>query len=178
MNIFEYADRYAQALIHLPGSEKDLEQREALLSALGELWENTPLLRRLLAHPNISFEIKKNCLLKCIPDVYLLHLSLLLVKRGKIGYLPLIAQKFRLFVSEKRQIMDATVISATPLEIPDKTQLQSRLEKKYQKRCILKEKIDPNLLGGAILVIRNTLLDYSLKGRLNKMKNQLAQGSY
>lgn len=175
-NIFEFADRYAQALFHLPGSENDLVQREALLSALVELWKKNPQLQRLLSHPHVSFETKKNCLLKCIPDAYLLHLCLLLVKRGKIGYLPLIAQKFHLLVLEQRGIMEATVVSRTPLDAPVKTDLQSRLEKRYQKKCTLEEKIDPNLLGGAILVIRNTLLDYSLKGRLNKMKNKLSQG--
>ena len=57
-----------------------------------------------------------------------------------------------------------------PLDESQKKQLISSLEKKYDKKVILKEEIDKSVIGGVYVRVGDDVIDGTLKSKLQEMK--------
>lgn len=94
-----------------------------------------------------------------------------LLKTKKIKTLPFIIENLEEVEREEKQIKKIDVESAHPL-----TQNQrNKIKKLFGKKVMLKENINPNLLGGLIIRTKNTLLDASIKNNLEVLKERLCQ---
>jgi F-type H+-transporting ATPase subunit delta len=106
-----------------------------------------------------------------------LNLITLLVRRGRIELLPQVAQAFARLDDARQEITHATVTSAAPLT-PDEVQaLTQRLEQSSGGRISLDVQVDPSLLGGLVVRVGDRLIDGSVRGRLERLRNQLTTGA-
>lgn len=170
------AVRYSKALFLLGGTPAEQEKRAAELLEIGAFFQNQPDLKKLLDFPKGSKEEKHSILQKCfkgnVEDV-LLKFLLLLVDRGRIKDLSEIAKQYNEIVKENLGIKEATMITALPIDEEHKQQMAGRLEQHYKKKIEILNKVDPSIIGGAVLVVGNQMLNYSIKERLNKLKESL-----
>ncbi len=67
----------------------------------------------------------------------------------------------------------AEIISARTLSDKSKKTLISKLEKKYGKKVEASIKIDESLIGGAVIKVGDTVIDGSIKGRLEQLTKAL-----
>ena len=169
MNNSEIAGRYAKALIELPGSPDEQVQREKAMHQL----QNMPLVFRFFNHPDIDLEVKKNVLQKCLTDPTLRNFILLLIEKGKLGYLSSISEKYLELLLAQKKISSTTLITALPVSAETVGHLKERLENFYHGSFVIRQEIDPTIIGGVILIIGNKMIDYSLKGRLDNLKKSL-----
>jgi len=65
------------------------------------------------------------------------------------------------------------VITSYPLDDEYKEKLITALEKRFKARVHLKIKKDPSIIGGAIIQTDDTVIDGSVRGQLNELKEQL-----
>lgn len=170
---YEVAERYAKALFNLVASKEHMLARKEVLSEIVLLFEKKPRFRTFLLNPEISKYNKKNLLQKGISDPQLLDFLFLLLEKGKFKYLPEIADKYYRMISDYSRIIEAILVTATAIDSGLKAKLKERLEKSYEKEINIHEKIDPQLIGGAILIIGNKIIDFSIEGRLEGMKKTL-----
>jgi F-type H+-transporting ATPase subunit delta len=67
----------------------------------------------------------------------------------------------------------AEVRSATPLEAKQRTALAEALGKATGKKVELKVLVDPSVIGGVVAKVGDTVIDGSVKRRLEKLKEQV-----
>ena len=106
-----------------------------------------------------------------------LNLIGLMIKRGRIDQLPRVAAEFRRLDNARQGITIATAISAAPLTPDELRAVTARLEQYTGGRIELETQVDPSLLGGLVVRVGDRLIDGSVRGRLERLRNQLVSGA-
>jgi F-type H+-transporting ATPase subunit delta len=105
------------------------------------------------------------------------NLIQLLLRRGRIEELPRVAAEFRRLDDARLGITHATATSAAALDPDEIRALTSRLEQSTGGRIALDVQVDPSLLGGLVVRVGDRLIDGSVRGRLERLRNQLISGA-
>ncbi len=164
--------RYAKALFQLTASDEELERRCRDLNRLVAVLNRYPF----FFSPHISKENKEEALKKGLEEVedkQLVSFLLLLVEKRRFNYLQEIVKAYSQMVREKLGQLKGRLVTAEPVEPSYIEKLKGKLEKQYGKKVFLEEETDPRLIGGGILTIGNRLADFSIKGKLEKLKREL-----
>jgi ATP synthase F1 delta subunit len=106
-----------------------------------------------------------------------LRLVTLVVERGKVHTLPRISDEYTRLLNTHRGVVMATVTSAVPLTDDETAAIRTRVEAMAGAKVELTRKVDPDLLGGLTIQVRDQLLDASIRGRLERLRDQLHAGT-
>ena len=109
---------------------------------------------------------------RALPGV--LNLARLLAQRGRFETLPAIAAEYTRLLNRRRGIVEAIVTSAQPLSADETKALRARVEAMTGSGVDLRAEVDPALIGGLTVRVGDQLLDASLRGRLERLRHQLA----
>jgi F-type H+-transporting ATPase subunit delta len=100
-----------------------------------------------------------------------------MLKRRRIEQLPRVAAEFRRLDNQRKGITQAKATSAAELTPAELKALTSKLEQFTGGRVELDVAVDPSLLGGLVVRVGDRLIDGSVRGRLERLRNQLASGA-
>jgi F-type H+-transporting ATPase subunit delta len=106
-----------------------------------------------------------------------LRLVLLLVDRGRARELGRVSDVYQGLLNAHRGIVVATVTSAAPLTRDETAEIRTRVEAMAGSEVDLRTAVDPALLGGLTVQIGDRLLDASIRGRLERLRDQLNAGT-
>lgn len=171
--INEVSLQYAKSLYDL---SKDLDQDLNDLEVLKSCISNSNELVKVLMHPSISKEEKKELfknLLSGKVEDYFLYFIYVLVDKERILELENIYDTFKMLVDEKKNILNCEVVSKYPLDKNIKEDLIKYLSQKYQKEIKLKETINDELIGGIKVIVQNEVIDYTIDSTLTNLKNTI-----
>lgn len=87
-------------------------------------------------------------------------------------------ERFLALAGQELQIVDVEVISAVPLTQAQLTVLEQKMIQVIKKRLNIKTVVDPSLIGGLRVVVGNHAVDSSIRGQLERFKQQLYEGVY
>lgn len=99
-----------------------------------------------------------------------------LAANRRLGYLPEIAAIFAHLKAEAEHAVDLTVTSAVELSTQQQQKLAAAVEKRLARTVRMHSRLDPSLIGGAVLQADDLVIDGSLKGRLERLESELAAG--
>jgi F-type H+-transporting ATPase subunit delta len=105
-----------------------------------------------------------------------LRLVNLLVQRGRASSLRRVSDEFNRQLNAHRGVVMATVTSAVPLTSDETAAIRSRVEAMAGAAVVLRAEVDPGLLGGLTIQVRDQLLDASIRGRMERLRTQLHAG--
>ena len=71
---------------------------------------------------------------------------------------------------ERHNTSIAEVKTVIPMLEDEKSELVNNLQKKFKKTIILKEELDPGILGGIFVKIDNEVIDGTVKSKIEEMK--------
>jgi F-type H+-transporting ATPase subunit delta len=91
-------------------------------------------------------------------------------------YFEEIIEKFEILALEYHGILFAQVFSAVSLSSGQTEAIRNRLEKSTGKKVQLVEIIEKSLIGGFIVKIRDSVIDYSLKRQMERLKEKMVFG--
>ena len=170
------ARRYAEAAFEI--AERD-DSMEAWLAALVIAEERLVdgKVMRLLSNPAIPPTARVQALERIVADEIAgpqLNLLALMVRRGRFELLPGVIREFSRLYRLREGIVEATVTSASALEVSEVEALQERLVAITGKRVELSQAVDPALLGGIVVRFGDQLIDGSVQGRLERMRHDLS----
>ncbi len=134
----------------------------------------------VLANPAIPVERRAAALADMLGDRVadpVLNLIRLLLRRGRIEELPRVAAEFRRLDDQRQGITHATATSAIELTPDEVRELTARLEQSTGGRIALDVEVDASLLGGLIVRVGDRMIDGSVRGRLERLRNQLISGA-
>ncbi len=171
--------RYAEAAFQVAMRDGTVETwRTELESATAVVGDERAL--RALANPAIPLDqrsVAVAALLKGLASDPVQNLIQLLLRRGRIEELGRVAAEFRRLDDQRQGITHATVTSAAPLTPDELRALATRLEQSTGGRSALATQIDESLLGGLVVRVGDRLIDGSVRGRLERLRNQLISGA-
>ena len=172
--------RYAEAAFQIAERDSSIDRwRKDLDAAAAALDEGSELLA-VLANPALPLEARRSVVEGVFGGLSgpTKNLVLLLVQRRRIEQLPRIASEFRRLDDARQGIVHATATSAAPLTDTEKRALTARLEQMTGGRVALDTDVDESLLGGLVVRVGDRLIDGSVRGRLERLRNQLASGAF
>jgi F-type H+-transporting ATPase subunit delta len=105
-----------------------------------------------------------------------LRLVGLLVERGRANSLGRVSDEYVRRLNIHRGVVMATVTSAVPLTPDETAAIRSRVEAMAGASVDLRSEVDADLIGGLTVQIRDRLLDASIRGRLERLRDQLHAG--
>lgn len=170
------ARRYATALLALAEQAKAVEQVESEILQIAEAWRGSADLRRSLTHPLIAPKAKKELVRQAFQGLSKLVQDFLdkLIDKKRAGCIPEIAEVFDDLADQYAGVVRMTVESAVPLSEAQKAKLHGKLVALAKGRKVeLDAKVNPALLGGLTLRVRDSVVDGSVSGRLKGLKELL-----
>lgn len=106
-----------------------------------------------------------------------LNLARLLARRGRFESLPAVTAEFTRLLNRRDGIVEAVVTSAAPLTAGETDAISARVAVMAGSGVSLHTEVDPALVGGLTIKIGDQLLDASVRGRLERLRDQLVAGS-
>jgi F-type H+-transporting ATPase subunit delta len=107
-------------------------------------------------------------------DSKLQNFVLVLATNKRLGLLAEIVNLFELFKAERERTVDVDVTSAFPLDAAAEQQLAQALKKTLQRDVKLSTTVDKSLIGGVVVRAGDTVIDNSVRGRLQKLAEVIA----
>ncbi len=172
------ARRYAEAAFEIALRDGTVEAWRRELDAAAVILGD-PTVLRALENPAIPLESRAGLVtaLEATISRPVLNLIALMIRRGRIEALPRVAAEFRRLDDQRNGVTTAIATSATPLESAEVSALTGRLEEMTGGRVELDLRVDPSLLGGLLVRVGDRLIDGSVRGRLERLRNQLVSGA-
>lgn len=97
----------------------------------------------------------------------------LLAQYRRLTILPAIAAIFEIQCKEQEQIVAVEVVSALPFANSQREKLLQALRIRLQRKVIVNFRIDPSLLGGAIIRASDLVIDGSVRSKLERLRAAL-----
>jgi len=173
------ARRYAEAAFEVALRDGTVESWRAELDGAGAIASDERV-ARMLGNPAVPLETRTEMADSIFGKVVgrpVLNLIGLMLRRSRIDQLPRVAAEFRRLDNARQGITLATATSAAPLS-PDEIQaVTGRMEQITGGRVELDVQVDPSLLGGLVVRVGDRLIDGSVRGRLERLRNQLVSGA-
>ena len=166
---------YANALFDVAKSERGLEHWSRMLWNLAAASEH-PKVRLLLESPDVANEQKAFRLNEVCGDELndrAKKFVQVLATNRRLPVLGEIARQFDVLRALEEQNLDVEVVSAFPLTDAESEHLADVLRDKYKKEVTLTSRVDSSLLGGAIIRAGDTVIDGSVRGKLEKLGESL-----
>ena len=170
---------YARALFEAAQEKGRLEpvrdQLEQVVTAAAEV----PELRELLRNPQLDPRARAAALEDVLAggDELLRNFLLVLVDKGRIGALELIAEEFERLVAEAEGVLSAELTTAIELSDDDERRLLKQIEDASGRKVEATRQVDPELIGGIVLQVGSHRLDASVRGRLDRLRRTLVGAS-
>ena len=172
------ARRYAEAAFEVGLRDGTVETWRQELDAAASVVDDLRV-ARLLGNPAIAEETRLELAESTFGTIVsrpVLNLIGLMLRRGRIDELPRVAAEFRRLDNERQGITPATATTAVPLSEDEVRAITARLEEMTGGRVDLDLAVDPDLLGGLVVRVGDRMIDGSVRGRLERLRNQLVSG--
>jgi F-type H+-transporting ATPase subunit delta len=173
-----YARRYAQAIFEIALEKNELERWQTDLQKITGAIADRAFLAALES-PKIKLE-DKAALLKKLPggiSPLALNLVSMLITRGGVAMVAEIAGEYQRMLDDYHGILTAQVVTAVPIDDKEKEKLAERLSALVDKKVVLQQDVDPEILGGIIARVGGKLLDGSTRSKLSALKRELVGGA-
>lgn len=154
----------------------DKKRLEALLPELEDFvvaFESSNEMVNFLLNKNIELDKKKDVLKKVIKDDLLQSFILAVIDNNKLKKIRLIYEKARQFYLESNKVKEIEVYSAIELSKDELNSLKKIIQDKIKEDLIIKNIVEPELLGGVRLRIGDTVIDSTIIGKINRLKNKI-----
>ncbi len=173
MSAEKIAHRYSAALLSLSQGQAELQDKIISdLQSITELFENKPV-RKVIASPIVSADLLTQIFSNITTqlqssDLFKKFIGIL-IEAKRTSLIPELARTFRHEVQKSRGIVDATVTAAVALRESEVNDIRTKLEGLLGKRVNLLQHVDSSILGGFAIRIDNSVLDMTLKTKLEHM---------
>ncbi|KJS15132.1 MAG: ATP synthase F0F1 subunit delta [Peptococcaceae bacterium BRH_c4b] len=168
--------RYAEALYELARRDDKVDLVEQELRTVSQLIVEDRDLQKILYHPRITAEEKKD-LLKVLFEGKISEVTFeflkLLVERQREQFLPDIVEYFVNKANYDRNITAAGISSAIELTAGEKKDIETMLAKITGKKVVTEYSVDLALIGGVVVRIGDRVIDGSIRTRLEAMREHL-----
>jgi F-type H+-transporting ATPase subunit delta len=175
----ELARVYARSLFEVAKEHGKLDVLREQLGHVADAIANSRELRTFFFSPYFSTEEKQNALgvvLVGAEEILINFLKLLIEKHRMPVIFRIRAQYERLWEEENR-LLPVEVTSAITLDPATTAEIGRAIGERTGRRVELAARVDAEILGGIVVRIGNSILDASIRNRLEQLRRSVAQGA-
>jgi F-type H+-transporting ATPase subunit delta len=173
------ARNYAEALLALARKANDLPGWGAMIADVAAAMENDVTLRRFLQSPRVDAAQKNEILGKAfqdrMPRLFVRFLQALVHNRRHM-LIPQISIEYATLVDVVEGRVHARVTVAKAPTDSERDAMTAQLSRALGKTVIPHLAVDPSILGGVVVRIGDTVMDGSVRKRLNTLRSRLVYG--
>lgn len=177
-NFANIARPYALAAFEHAREKQQLPAWKAFLEAAAYTAQE-PAVVRLLSNPEILpetlFDLFQDVLASVV-DSERRNFLMLLAQKKRLRALPEINTVFNNYYAALEKTSNVRVITAVEIKDDFRQKLAQGLSKRIQRDVTLQCEIDPSILGGAIIHMGDNVIDGSVRGKLNRLRETLLTG--
>ncbi len=170
----QYATALADIVLEQGAADPARNQLEDFRAA----YEESEELRNFLISPAIPRDAKHGVIEKLVARLggskIIRNFLFVMADNQRVHLLPEIVKTFELVLRKRQGVAEANITSASELNGGQKTALIQTLERLSGQKIQAKYSLEPELLGGAVVRIGDTIYDGSVLNRLNRLRAQLA----
>jgi F-type H+-transporting ATPase subunit delta len=165
---------YALAAFEFALSQDSIDQWQRLLSFAAQVISD-PQMVKLLANPFTAMQgadlLQEIC--QTALDRHAKNFLQVMIQNGRLQLLPTVWQQFTALQQAYEQEITVEVIAASPLTSEQLQRLSSALSRRLACKVTLQCRVDSTLLAGLMIRLGDWALDGSVRGRLNRLDQQL-----
>ncbi len=169
---------YARAIFHVAQAEEALDRVSDELFRFARAMEDNPELRERLTDPAVDvadkLQVVDDLLNRAHPQT--VSAALYLVHAGRARQLEDIAEALADLVAESRSRAVAEVRTAVELDDERRKRLAEAIQEATGKQIDLKVIVDPDMVGGVVVKVGDTVIDGSVTRRLSEFRARLTGG--
>jgi F-type H+-transporting ATPase subunit delta len=175
MPITTSVKRYAQAVFEIALESNKLKEWQSELKKIVRLTENTEFMA-LVENPKLPFELKAKLVQEILGEISPMALNLiyLLITKGKLKNAGQLADAYERLLNDHYGVKSAEVTTAIALDNAERERLGHHLEAIIGKKVSVNIQVNPDILGGFIARIDDSLIDGSIRNKLEILKKSLA----
>ena len=170
-----YAQAFADVIFETHLDAKDVQKQ---LGDFGAAWHESRPLREFFTDPSfpveqkVAFLDKLNAKLGMGPQTR--NFVAVLIRNNRIEGFDDVAADLRREINRRLGIFEAKVISARPLDEQERRDLEKQIAGLTGGQVEAQFEEDRSLIGGAVVQVGSTVYDGSVRGRLDRLRDELA----
>ena len=167
---------YARALFEAAKDQARLDEVREELGDFVAAVADVPELRNLLRNPQLDPRARGAALEDLLGQSEELVRNFLLVvaEKGRAGQLEEIHREFERLVAAEERRLRVELTTAFELSDDDARGIVKQIEQASGQRVEATRKVDRSLIGGLVLQAGSLRVDASVRGRLNRLRQELA----
>ena len=175
----EIATVYARSLFE---AAQDADKLDTVRDQLGEIADAIDSDRDLQVFffsPSLSSEDKKEGLDKAVQgaDDLVQNFLELLVENQRMTSIFKIRRELDALWDEENQLLPVQITSAVELDKQTVKQIGDQIAEQTGRKVELSADVDPDVLGGLVVRVGNTVLDASVRRRLESLRREVAKAA-
>tara|TARA_Y100001001_G_scaffold134609_2_gene135275 strand:+ start:4202 stop:4741 length:540 start_codon:yes stop_codon:yes gene_type:complete len=168
---------YAKAAFEHAVAKDALDEWSGMLARVAQIVGDDDMRAQVLGNPKLSSAQKADVVVDVCGDAVnddLKNFVRLVGQKGRLAALGGIAEQFEVLKAQQEKRVEVEIVSAFPLAEAQEQSLASALAKRLNREISITTQVDKTLLGGVILRAGDTVIDGSVRGRLNRLQEALS----
>jgi F-type H+-transporting ATPase subunit delta len=173
----EIARVYARSLFEVAQERGLLDVIREQLGEFSEALDSRRELASFFFSPYFSSKEKKEALGRALDGAEPVLMSFLevLIDEHRMPAIFRIRERYEVLWDEANKLLPVEVTSAVELDEATVAAIGERIREQTGRNVELSSHVDSAILGGIVLRVGNSILDASIRNRLNQLRNQVAQ---
>ena len=173
----EIATVYARSLFEVAQESDDLDTVREQLGQFADALSDDRGLQTFFFSPYFSTDEKKDGLSKAVTDAdpTVINFLELLIEKHRVPAIFRIRRELDSLWREENKMLPVQVTSAIELDEELVKNLGERIGESTGRRVDLTATVEPDILGGIVLRVGNSILDASIRNRLESLRKQVAR---
>ena len=173
------ARTYARALFEAARERGRIDEVREELASFLQAVEEVPELRAVILNPELDPPEKAAALDAVLAeaDELLRNFVRLVTEKGRAPMLDEIGREYELLVAAEEKILSVELTTAYELSDDEAAAIVKQIEDASGRRVEAERTVDPDLIGGLVLKAGSLEVDSSVRGRLDRLRRNLAHAS-
>jgi F-type H+-transporting ATPase subunit delta len=175
----ELAQVYARALFEVAREQGKLDELREQLVQFAQALEANRELAVFFFSPYFSTNEKQDGLERMLDgaDPAFLNYLKLLIENHRMPVIFRVRARYERLWEEENRMLPVEITSAIELDRATIDGLGSAIGERAGRRVKLTTQVDPDIVGGIIVRVGNSILDASIRNRLEQLRRHVAQGA-
>ena len=172
----EIAAVYARSLFEVAQEQDKLDLVREQLGQFADALDGSRELQQFLFSPYFSTAEKEDGLERAVTgaDPAIVNFLKLLVENHRTPVIFRVRRAYDALWEEANRLLPVHVTSAIELDSKTVTQIGDEIAQQTGQKVELSSEVDPDILGGIVVRVGNSVLDASIRARLEKLRKQVA----
>lgn len=175
----ELARVYGRALFEVALEQGILDEIREQLGQFADAMASSHELQVFFFSPYLSTQEKEQGLRRAVRDAdpSLINFLVLLIEKHRMPVIFRIRREYDRLWQEENRLLPVEVTSAIELDEATIRELAERIGERTGERVQLTTRVEPDIVGGVIVRVGNSILDASIRNRLEQLRKQVAAGT-